>query len=214
VVRDPERRKWFRQFANTDETESCIEIVSERGQCRPADWPTEMVAIDQFRMLDGRSLAEHEQEQLEQARWRLVGKVSDFPHDGGAAIKYGKTQIAVFNFASQGQWYACQNMCPHKKAFVLSRGILGDTDGEPKVACPLHKKTFSLANGESLQGEEYRIRTFPVKVEGDDVYLELPSQDTLDTLLATEIGCRLATSCNATPELIATGETLVREGAV
>ncbi len=38
---------------------------------------------------------------------------------------------------------------------------------EPKVACPLHKKTFSLETGESLQGEEYRIETFPVKVEGE-----------------------------------------------
>ncbi len=37
VVRDPEKRKWFRQFVNTDETEPCIEIVPERGQSRPAD---------------------------------------------------------------------------------------------------------------------------------------------------------------------------------
>ena len=54
VVRDPEKRKWFRQFANTDETESCIEIVSERGQSRPADWPSDVLALEQFRMLDGR----------------------------------------------------------------------------------------------------------------------------------------------------------------
>ena len=81
-------------------------------------------------------------------------------------------------------------MCPHKKAFVLSRGILGDAAGEPKVACPLHKKTFSLDSGESLQGEEYRIRTFPVKVEGDEVLLELPPAEVLDELLATEIGCQ------------------------
>jgi nitrite reductase (NADH) large subunit len=48
AVRDPEKRKWFRQFANTEETESCIEIVSERGQRRPADWPSDAVALDQF----------------------------------------------------------------------------------------------------------------------------------------------------------------------
>ena len=138
--------------------------------------------------------ATHETEQAEQTcagcAWR---QAADFPLDGGATIKYGQTQIAVFNFASRGQWYACQNMCPHKKAFVLSRGILGDAGGEPKVACPLHKKTFSLESGESLQGEEYRIRTFPVKVEDGDVYFELPPVEVLDKLLATEIGCNLAT---------------------
>jgi hypothetical protein len=80
---------------------------------------------------------------------------------------------------------------------VLSRGIVGDEAGVPKVACPLHKKTFSLATGESLQSEEYHIRTFPVRVDGDEVYLELPPTAVLDEELATEIGCRLATSCDS-----------------
>jgi nitrite reductase (NADH) large subunit len=195
VVRDPEKRKWFRQFANTEETEPCIEIVPERGQARPEFWPSEFVSLEQFRMLDGRTLSEPRPHQEPLLRWIPVGKVWDFPSDGGATIKYGQVQIAVFNFASRGEWFATQNMCPHKKAFVLSRGIVGDAAGVPKVACPLHKKTFSLASGESLQGEEYRIRTFPVKIEGDDVYLELPPTEVLDQQLATEIGCRLATSC-------------------
>jgi nitrite reductase (NADH) large subunit len=130
-------------------------------------------------------------------RWILVGKAWDFPRDGGATIKYGQTQIAVFNFASRGEWYASQNMCPHKKAFVLSRGMIGDAAGEPKVACPLHKKTFSLSGGQSLDGGEYHIRTFRAKVEADNVYVELPPPEVLDKLLATEIGCRLATSCMA-----------------
>jgi hypothetical protein len=59
----------------------------------------------------------------------------------------------------------------------------------------LHKKTFSLESGESLQGEEYHIRTFPVRVVADDVYLDLPPTEVLDGQLATELGCRLATSC-------------------
>jgi nitrite reductase (NADH) large subunit len=201
TVRDPERRKWFRQFANTDETESCIEIISERGQLRPADWPSDVVALDQFRMLDGRSLAAHQKEQTQNGhgglRWVRVGAIANFPLDGGATIKYGQSQIAVFNFASRGQWYACQNMCPHKKAFVLSRGILGDAAGVPKVACPLHKKTFSLETGQSITGEEYHVRTFPVKVEDEGVYLHLPPTEELDRLLATEIGCKLATVCHS-----------------
>jgi nitrite reductase (NADH) large subunit len=193
VVRDPEKRKWFRQFVNDDDSEPCIEIVSERGQSRPADWPSEFVSLEQFRMLDGRSLAEHERATAALTDWVPVGCIDDFPIDGGATIKYGKSQIAVFNFASRGEWYASQNMCPHRKAFVLSRGILGSAGDEPKVACPLHKKTFSLENGASLQGEEYRIRTFPVKVEAGHVYLDLPPTEVLDELLATDIGCKLAT---------------------
>ncbi|HEY4308779.1 MAG TPA: nitrite reductase large subunit NirB [Pirellulales bacterium] len=191
VVRDPEKRKRFQQFANIEETESCIEMVSERGQQRPGSWPADFVSLEQFRSLSNLP-------PIEQATsWVRVGAISDFPKDGGAAIKYGRVQIAVFNFTSRGEWYASQNMCPHKKAFVLSRGIVGDASGVPKVACPLHKKTFSLVSGESLQKEEYRIHTFPVRIDGGDVYLDLPPTDVLDKELATEIGCRLATSCES-----------------
>ena len=52
VVKDPEKRQWFRQFVNTDETESCIEIVHERGQQRPGDWPSETVSLEQLKRLE------------------------------------------------------------------------------------------------------------------------------------------------------------------
>jgi nitrite reductase (NADH) large subunit len=196
VVRDPEKRRRFRQFVNSDEEQPSIEFVSERGQSRPADWPSELVSLEQFRMLDGRSLADVDEQGERQLRWVPVGFADDFPIDGGATVKYGKSQIAVFNFASRSQWYATQNMCPHKKAFVLSRGIIGTAGEEPKVACPLHKKTFSLETGASLQGEEYRISTFQVKVENGRVHVELPPPEMLDPVMATEVGCSLATVCN------------------
>ena len=154
-------------------------------------------------MLDGRTLGEHEAEQLEQTKWFQVGTVDDFPKDGGATIKYGKVQIAVFNFTTRGEWYATQQMCPHKKAFVLSRGILGDSKGAPKVACPLHKKNFSLETGECTSGDDYSVRVFPVKIEDGKVFLDLPPTEVLDKLLATEIGCKLATSCESDPQVIA-----------
>lgn len=202
VVDDPEKRRRYRQFVNTEETEPVIEMVAERGQSRPGDWPAEAVSLEQIRMLDGRTLEEHERERLRETAWVAVGGLRDFPPDGGATIKYGNVQIAVFNFANRGEWYACQQMCPHRKAFVLSRGILGDMQGQPKVACPLHKKTFSLTDGACLSGDEYQIRTFPVKVDGDQVWLELPPTDALDDLLSTEIGCRLATASCADDPLV------------
>ena len=181
VVNDPEKRRLFQQFANTDETESSIEFVTERGQRRPAAWPRDFVPLEH--------LARHERRTPREAgraprtRWVQVGKVSDFPVDGGAAIKYGNSQIAVFRFASRDAWYACQNLCPHKQELVLSRGIIGDQGGVPKVACPLHKKTFALESGTCLSGEKYQLQVFPVKVEADFVYLDLPAEAELEPLL-------------------------------
>ncbi|WP_299047717.1 nitrite reductase small subunit NirD [uncultured Polaribacter sp.] len=103
--------------------------------------------------------------------WFRAASINDFPKDGGACVKYKEKQIAVFNFARLNKWYACQNVCPHKMEMVLSRGMIGDDKGIPKVACPLHKKTFSLENGENLNGDLEAIATYPVKIEGENVYI-------------------------------------------
>ncbi|UZO80026.1 nitrite reductase small subunit NirD [Aquimarina sp. ERC-38] len=103
--------------------------------------------------------------------WFKAATTLDFPENGGACIKYKDKQIAVFNFARKNKWYACQNICPHKMEMVLSRGMIGDQAGIAKVACPMHKKTFSLENGENLNGDLPPIATYPVKIENNMVYV-------------------------------------------
>ena len=78
-------------------------------------------------------------------------------------------------------------MCPHKNAFVLSRGIAGSAGLAPKVTCPLHKKPFSLETGECLSGDPYALKVFPVRVAVEGVYLLLPPERQLDALLATPL---------------------------
>lgn len=106
--------------------------------------------------------------------WFRAARVSDFPTDGGACVRYRNLQIAVFNFARRNEWYACQNQCPHKMQMVLSRGLIGSQEGEPKVACPFHKRTFSLKSGNCLNAEEDSLAVFPVKIEDGFVYIGVP----------------------------------------
>jgi nitrite reductase (NADH) large subunit len=171
VVRDPAKRMAFRHFANSSEGDSTVRLVAERGQRRPADWPAARPAAAVRRL------------PVVRRSWVKVGSVLDFPRDGGLAVKYGGVQVAVFNFASRGEWYATQNMCPHRQDMVLARGIIGDQAGKPKVACPLHKKTFALDSGECLSGDALEIATFPVRLDGDDVYVELPPAAELEQTL-------------------------------
>ena len=103
--------------------------------------------------------------------WIKVGSVNDFPENAGACIKHNSRQIAVYHFTRTQKWYACQNLCPHKMEMVLSRGMIGSADDLPKVACPMHKKTFSLKTGKGLSDEDYSISVYPVKVEGDEVFV-------------------------------------------
>jgi nitrite reductase (NADH) small subunit len=104
-------------------------------------------------------------------RWIRAAHEQNFPANGGACVNIDGEQIAIFNFARRGEWYACQNMCPHKMQMALSRGMIGSAQDEPKVACPFHKKTFSLKSGQCLAGDEASIKTYPVKVVDGVVYV-------------------------------------------
>ncbi|WP_422082844.1 nitrite reductase small subunit NirD [Ulvibacterium sp.] len=103
--------------------------------------------------------------------WFKAAEISKFPKNGGACVKYKDKQIAVFNFTRKGEWYACQNLCPHKMEMVLSRGMIGGEGEHPKVACPLHKNTFSLKTGENLNGSLDAIATYPIRIENNFVYI-------------------------------------------
>ena len=177
VVKDPAARAKFAHFANSTADDENVELTSERAQRRPVDWgkPGEPAAANARISLP-----------VLQRSWVRLARVESFPKDGGRSVRYGNTQIAVFNFESRGEWYATQNKCPHMQDMVLARGLIGDQQGVPKVACPLHKKNFSLKDGKCLGDDEYRILTFPVKVVDGWVHVELPDEATTERLIGPE----------------------------
>jgi nitrite reductase (NADH) small subunit len=103
--------------------------------------------------------------------WFKAASTDKFPENGGACVKYKDKQIAVFNFTRKKTWYACQNLCPHKMEMVLSRGMVGDDCDIPKIACPMHKKTFSLEDGRNLNGDLPSLLTYPIKIEDGFVFI-------------------------------------------
>lgn len=110
---------------------------------------------------------------MESPQWVEAGLEVDFPEGLGICVQHGDLQIAVFNYNSD-EWYATQNSCPHEDQMVLSRGLTGDADGEPKIVCPLHKRAFALRSGEFLgEGEMSCLTTYPVKREGGKVYIQV-----------------------------------------
>ncbi len=163
VVNDPERQKLFRHFVNDKSGDPTAHFERERGQKRPssASW-NEPPALPEPAAGGA------------PGTWVRVAGAEDVPSNGGIAFKYGDAQIALYNLSNRGRWYATQNLCPHRGQMALARGIVGDAAGVPKVACPFHKKTFSLESGQCLSGEDYAIRTFPVKVVGGEVFAQLP----------------------------------------
>ncbi|ORX45270.1 hypothetical protein DM01DRAFT_1328556 [Hesseltinella vesiculosa] len=179
VVKDPKRRAHFQSFANIPgKPPVMIEMIEERGQTRPVNWPKTLPPMEPL---------PQEEELLTQGSlsWLAVGTVDQFPVESGKTVLIGDVQIAVFR--TQGKWYATQNMCPHKRALVLSSGLLGTDVGQsPYVSCPMHKKNFDLASGHVLSDQEsYQLSTFEVKVEHNLVHLLVPPMEVLNNTLGS-----------------------------
>ncbi|MBD5782430.1 nitrite reductase small subunit NirD [Pelagicoccus sp. NFK12] len=105
--------------------------------------------------------------------WTVIGEPEEFTSDLGVCIKIEEEQIAVFKLSGDKEWYATQNLCPHDKRMVLSRGLTGDLKGEPKITCPLHKRSFSLNTGKCLTDSETScLKTYPVKEEDGKLLIQ------------------------------------------
>jgi nitrite reductase (NAD(P)H) len=102
---DPVKRKQFKQFVNTEERRSQSEMITERGQQRPADWAKAYPPskLTQDRLVTPKS----------DWMWlTLVSKADMMPTDTGTtnvAVKYGETQLAVFHVPKRG-YFATQQM--------------------------------------------------------------------------------------------------------
>lgn len=103
--------------------------------------------------------------------WTKVCSLDDIlPRTGVCALVRGK-QIAVIRPGEGDQLYALSNYDPFSKAFVLSRGIVGDKAGVPKIASPIYKQNFDLRNGQCLDDPSVKIPTYQVRVVNGSVEL-------------------------------------------
>jgi nitrite reductase (NADH) small subunit len=105
--------------------------------------------------------------------WQDICSVNDIiPNTGVCALVKGK-QIAIFRVGNEDKIYALSNYDPFSKAYVLSRGIIGDKSGKVKVASPIYKQNFDLETGQCLDDENVIIPTFPVRLIGDRILLDI-----------------------------------------
>ena len=72
--------------------------------------------------------------------------------------------MALVRTARPDAVHAIGNFNPFSRAFVLSRGIVGDKGGVPKIASPIFKHNFDLRTGQCLDDASVRIPIYAVRV--------------------------------------------------
>lgn len=111
-------------------------------------------------------------EQMSGDGWLLAAAVGEIPAGRVKLVTDGDLRIAVCNV--DGQYYAIDDVCTHDGG-PLDQGEL---DGD-EIECPRHGARFNVRNGEAtLMPAVFGVRTFEVKVEGDQVLVSATPSST------------------------------------
>jgi len=96
-----------------------------------------------------------------------VAKTSDIPE--GKALRVVVDGIEVLLCNAEGTLYALEDVCTHDGA-PLDQGELEGC----RIVCPRHGSNFDVRTGEALTlPAVLPLPTFTVRVEGDDVYVDI-----------------------------------------
>jgi nitrite reductase (NADH) small subunit len=99
--------------------------------------------------------------------WIDVCALDEVVPDAAVCALVKDRQVALVRVADRV--YAVDNFDPFSKAFVISRGIVGDKRGVPTIASPIYKHAFDLRSGQSLDDPAVRLRVWPARVAGGRV---------------------------------------------
>ena len=96
-----------------------------------------------------------------------IGPVAALPAGSATHFIAGDEAVAVCNVG--GEIYAMDGICPH------SGGPLGHGALEGHLlACPFHGWEFDCRTGECSADGSIGVAIYPVKIEDDQIFVELP----------------------------------------
>ena len=96
-----------------------------------------------------------------------VAEAKEVAPGTGKVVEAEGRSIALFNVA--GTFHAIDNTCTHEGGPLGEGALVGVV-----VTCPWHNTEFNVTTGAALGPlTDEGVRSFPVKVQGNDVLVEL-----------------------------------------
>ncbi len=100
------------------------------------------------------------------ANWVRVCSTADC--QPGQALELVADDRVIALFKLKGQFYALDGICPHQGGPLGTGAVCGCV-----VTCPWHGWQFDVTTGQHQTIPSLEQTGFPVKVEGDDVFVDL-----------------------------------------
>jgi len=99
--------------------------------------------------------------------WFTVGRVGEWASGRGRRVTAGELVIAVFR--TKRGWIALDDRCPHMGASLADGFVAGS-----EVQCSWHEWRYDVETGQCPIRPWARVRVYPVRIDGDDVRIEVP----------------------------------------
>lgn len=101
------------------------------------------------------------------SEWVRVAGADEIPPGTGKEYAARGRVVALYNV--DGTFYALDGVCPHAGG-PLGEGMLSGT----VVTCPWHGWQFDVTSGQHCLNANLTHQAFPVRLDGNDVLVELP----------------------------------------
>jgi nitrite reductase/ring-hydroxylating ferredoxin subunit len=96
-----------------------------------------------------------------------------FSENGMTTIKAGGKNICLAK--NKDILSACASQCPHAGGQMAD----GHIDALGNIVCPLHRYKFSLQNGRNVTGEGYFLKTYPVEIREEGIFIGIEEKSGL-----------------------------------
>jgi len=102
--------------------------------------------------------------------YESVASVTDIPEGKGKVVRNGPREILLINI--DGVFYALDRFCAHRAAPLVQGEVI-----EGQLLCPWHGNTFDVAAGRCLANPEEKVRTYPVQIRGEAIWIGIEGEE-------------------------------------
>ena len=100
--------------------------------------------------------------------WIRACATDDIEPDDLIRFDHGGATYAIYH-SPEGDFFATAGKCTHEDVHLCDGLVMGHL-----IECPKHNGQFDYRTGEAMRAPVcVNLKTFPVKVEGDRVYVEV-----------------------------------------
>lgn len=106
-------------------------------------------------------------------------KIANLPPVGKELVRCGSVAKMTINGKvlflanKDGKYFAGENKCPHAGAPLHT----GQLNAAGDIVCPYHRYCFDIDSGKNTSGEGYYLKTYPIEVREDGLYIGFEVQN-------------------------------------